>query len=186
MLDTDVIGDVSRLSTYRGAKKEVKKILDMSIDSSTSDTDEESLTSSSSSESSDGDVPRKRRRGHKKKTKKANRSKSTKHSSRATTLDDILKPYNKVFNSFKKEGSISKACTKVGVGRNTLALTAVVAEIQLADPEFYQSIPEFRAKEEKLFHFAKRCLESLTADLRSAIENAKKECKPLPIKYKLR
>ncbi|XP_048015584.1 uncharacterized protein LOC125248046 [Megalobrama amblycephala] len=131
----------------RGAKKQVKKILDTSTECSTSDTDEESLISSSSSESPDSDIPRKRKRGHKKKTKSASRSKSAKHSSRATTPDDVLKRYNKVFRAFNKEGSISKACTKVGVDRNTLALTAVVAEIQLVDPEFYRNIPKFRAKE---------------------------------------
>ncbi|RXN22989.1 coiled-coil domain-containing protein 106 [Labeo rohita] len=167
----------------RGPKKEKKKVLDTSTECSTSDTDEDSLTSSSSSESPDSDITRKkRRRGHKKKIKRASRSKSTKHSSRATTPDDVLQRYNKVFHAFKKEGSIRKACTKVGVDRNTLALTAVVAEIQLVDPEFYRSIP----KEEKLFDFAKRCLQSLTADLKSAIENAKKERKLLPITYKLR
>ncbi|KAL1259028.1 hypothetical protein QQF64_009605 [Cirrhinus molitorella] len=46
---------------------------------------------------------------------------------------------------------------------------AVVAEIQLVDPEFYRSIPKFRAKEEKLFDFAKRCLQSLTADVREKV-----------------
>nr|XP_055076881.1 coiled-coil domain-containing protein 106-like isoform X1 [Misgurnus anguillicaudatus] len=169
----------------RGTKKEAKKNLDTSTDCTTSDTDEESL-SSSSSDSSNSDIPRKRRRGHKKKTKRASKPKSTKHSSRATTPDDVLKRYNRVFHAFKKEGSISKACTKVGVDRNTLALTAVLAEIQLVDPEFYRSIPKFKAKEEKLCDFAKRCLQSLTADLRSTIENAKRERKLLPITYKLR
>ncbi|CAM4712198.1 unnamed protein product [Leuciscus chuanchicus] len=169
----------------RGAKKKVKKILDSSTECSTSGTDEESLSSCSSSESSDSNIPRKRKKGHKKKTKSATRS-NTKHSSRATTPEDVLKRYNKVLHAFKKEGSISKACTKVGVDRNTLALTAVVAEIQLVDPEFYRSISKFRVKEEKLCDFAKRCLQSLTADLRSDIEKSKKERKLLPIKYKLR
>ncbi|KAG1954693.1 coiled-coil domain-containing protein 106-like isoform X2 [Pimephales promelas] len=169
----------------RGAKKKVKKILDSSTECSTSGTDEESLSSCSSLESSDSDIPRKKKRGHKKKTKSSTRS-NTKHSSRATTPEDVLKRYNKVFHAFKKEGSISKACTKVGVDRNTLALTAVVAEIQLVDPEFYRSIPKFRLKDEKLCDFAKRCLQSMTADLKSTIENAKKERKLLPITYKLR
>ncbi|XP_056308756.1 coiled-coil domain-containing protein 106-like [Danio aesculapii] len=168
----------------RGAKK-VKKVLDTSTECSTSNTDEESMTSSSSSESPDSDIPRKKRKSHKK-TKRASRSKSTKHSTRATTPDDVLRRYNKVFNAYKKEGSISKACAKVGVDRNTLALTAVVAEIQLVDAEFYRSIPKFRTKEEKLFDFAKRCLQSLTTDLKSVIENAKQERKLLPIKYKFR
>ncbi|KAG1952175.1 coiled-coil domain-containing protein [Pimephales promelas] len=167
----------------RGAKKKVKKILDSSTECSTSGTDEESLSSCSSSESSDSDIPRKKKRGHKKKTKSSTRS-NTKHSSRATTPEDVLKRYNKVFHAFKKEGSISKACTKVGVDRNTLALTAVVAEIQLVDPEFYRSIPKFRLKDEKLCDFAKRCLQSMTADLKSTIENAKKELpEELPCKY---
>ncbi|XDV29291.1 hypothetical protein PO909_032428 [Leuciscus waleckii] len=63
-------------------------------------------------------------------------------------------------------------------------LTAVVAEIHVA--EFYRSISKFRVKEEKLCDFAKRGLQSLTADLRSDIEKSKKERKLLPIKYKLR
>ncbi|XP_067272560.1 coiled-coil domain-containing protein 106-like [Pseudorasbora parva] len=169
----------------RGVKTKVKKLLDSSTECSTSGTDEESLSSCSSSESSDCNITRKRKRGHKKKTKRATRS-NTKHSSRATTPEDVLKRYNKVLHAFKKEGSISKACTKVGVDRNTLALTAVVAEIQLVNPEFFRSIAKFRVKEEKLCDFAKRCLESLTADLRSDIEKSKKEHKLLPIKYKLR
>ncbi|KAL1273001.1 hypothetical protein QQF64_028863 [Cirrhinus molitorella] len=155
------------VSLDRRAKKEANKILNTSTECSTSDTDVDSLTFSSSSESPDSDIPQTRRRGQ---TKKASRSKSTKR----TTPDDVLKRYNKVIHAFKKEGSISNACTKVGVDRNTLALMAVVAEIQLVDPEFYRSIPKFRSKEEKLFDFSKRCLQLLTADARSAIEKAKK------------
>ncbi|CAM4557286.1 unnamed protein product [Leuciscus chuanchicus] len=135
-------------SPEAGAKKKVKKILDSSTECSTRGTDEESLSSCSSSESSDSNIPRKWKRGHKKKTK-------------TTTPEDVQKRYNKVLHAFKKEGSISKACTKVGVDRNTLALTAVVAEIQLVDPEFYRSISKFRVKEEKLCDFVKRCLQSL-------------------------
>lgn len=79
---------------------------------------------------------------------------------------------------------MTRAFTKVGVDRNTLALSAV--EIQIIDPEFYRSIPQFQPQQEKLFDFAQRCSEALTNEVKASIISAKKSGQLLPIKYKFR
>ncbi|KAL7861025.1 hypothetical protein AOLI_G00173740, partial [Acnodon oligacanthus] len=136
-------------------------------------TDDTSSSSSTSSSSEDGH-PQKRKHGKKKKEKLLSREKQLQGQSgtRVRTPEVVLKRYKMTLKAFKEEGSMNRAFKKVGVDRNTLALTAVVAELQMVDPDFSKSVPKF-SPSEKLIDFSRRCQEVLTADVRSAI-NAKK------------
>ncbi len=77
---------------------------------------------------------------------------------------------------------MTRAFMKVGVDRNTIALSAVVAEIQIIDPECYRSIPQFQPQQDKLFDFAQRCSEALTMRCKPQLSQQKKSGQLLPIK----
>ncbi|XP_026108212.1 coiled-coil domain-containing protein 106-like [Carassius auratus] len=167
-------------------KKKKKKKKDTSSESD--ELNSSSSSSSSSLPSSSSEDERCSKKKSKKKRTQKNRSRSAFSSSavRAKCPDDVLKRYKKVLRAFKKEGSMTRAFIKVGVDRNTLALTAVVAEIQIISPEFFRSIPQFQPQQEKLFDFALRCSEALTTEMKASITSGKKSGKLLPIKYKFR
>ncbi|XP_068071719.1 uncharacterized protein [Danio rerio] len=172
------------LGSVCGKEKKKKK------KDTSSDSDE--LPSSSSSSSSLSSSSSEDERCHRKKSKKKKpppkRSRSTFSCStvRAKSPEDVLKRYKKVLRAYNKEGSMTRAFTKVGVDRNTLALSAVIAEIQIVDPEFYRSLPQFQPQQEKLFEFAQRCSEALNTEVKASIFSAKQSGKLLPIKYKFR
>ncbi|XP_067298886.1 coiled-coil domain-containing protein 106-like [Pseudorasbora parva] len=167
-------------------KKKKKKKKDTSSESD--EPNSSSSSSSSSLPSSSSEDERYRKKKSKKKRTQKNRSKSAFSSAtvRAKCPDDVLKRYKKVLRAYKKEGSMSRAFIKVGVDRNTLALTAVVAEIQIMNPDFFCSIPQFQPQKEKLFEFSQRCSEALTPEIKASISAGKKNGKLLPIKYKYR
>ncbi|XP_059403579.1 coiled-coil domain-containing protein 106-like isoform X2 [Carassius carassius] len=169
-------------------KKKMKKKKKKDTSSESDELNSSSSSSSSSLPSSSSEDERCSKKKSKKKITQKNRSRSAFYSStvRAKCPDDVLKRYKKVLRAFKKEGSMTRAFIKVGVDRNTLALTAVVAEIQIISPEFYRSIPQFQPQQEKLFDFAPRCSEALTTEMKASITSGKKSGKLLPIKYKFR
>ncbi|XP_036420344.1 coiled-coil domain-containing protein 106-like [Colossoma macropomum] len=142
---------VKTLSDKRVSREEV--CLE-DIGSESADSDDTPPSSSTSSSSDDGH-PRKRKHGKKKKEKLVFREKrlQVQSGTRARTPEDVLKRYKMTLKAFKKEGSMNRAFKKVGVDRNTLALTAVVAELQMVDPDFFKSIPKF-SPSEKLIDFS--------------------------------
>ncbi|CAM4731006.1 unnamed protein product [Leuciscus chuanchicus] len=105
---------------------------------------------------------------------------------RARTIDDVVRRYHKVAKAYKSQGSMNKAFKFVGVDRNTLALSAPLAEISIKAPKFLKSLPPFNLKKEKLLDYSKRCAESMTPEVRAKIEELKAKGKLLPIKYKYR
>ncbi|XP_048027294.1 coiled-coil domain-containing protein 106-like [Megalobrama amblycephala] len=105
---------------------------------------------------------------------------------RARTTDDVVHRYHKVMKAYKSQGSMTKAFKMVGVDRNTLALSAPLAEIAIACPKFLKSLPPFNLRKEKLLDYSKRCAESMTPEVSTKIEELKAKGKLLPIKYKYR
>ena len=49
--------------------------------------------------------------------------------------DEVLDRYRRVLSVFKKKKSITAACEKVGVDRNTIALNAPIAELAIGAPD---------------------------------------------------
>ena len=61
----------------------------------------------------------------------------------------------------------------VGVDRNTIARTAVIAELSLAAPEVFKAMSPWNEKVEKLSTFVDRCRSALTAEIKSRISEMK-------------
>ncbi|KAL7860982.1 hypothetical protein AOLI_G00173310 [Acnodon oligacanthus] len=165
---------------YRVSREEV------CVEDTGPESTDDTPSSSSTSSSSDDGHPQKRKHG-KKKEKLLSREKQLQGQSgtRARTPEVVLKRYKMTLKAFKKEGSMNRAFKKVGVDRNSLTLTAVVAELQMMNPDFFKSVPKF-SPGEKLIDFSRRCQEVLTADVRSAINVKKSAGLSLPITYKLK
>ena len=89
-------------------------------------------------------------------------------------------------SEIKTYRSISKACVHVGVDRNTVAATAVIAEAIIA-AEGVAELPPINTKQ-TLADYAVVCkhyIES-NAQLEEKIEKMKKEGELLPIKYRFK
>ncbi|MBN3310118.1 CC106 protein, partial [Amia calva] len=80
---------------------------------------------------------------------------------------------------------MQKVFKTVRFDRNTLALTAPLAEIMLAAPEFLTEIEIFKPLEETLLPYAQRCAQCMTNEVKQKIKDMKANKKLLPITYKL-
>ena len=49
-----------------------------------------------------------------------------------TSPEEVVHRYQMVLKNFKKTKSVNRACNLYGVDRNTIALTAIIAEIHIA------------------------------------------------------
>ncbi|KAI2647342.1 Coiled-coil domain-containing protein 106 [Labeo rohita] len=124
----------------------------------------------------------------KKKKKKDTSSESdASNSSSSSSSSSSLLSSSSEDERCRKKKSKKKKTQKIR-SRSALssATVRVVAEIQIIEPEFYRSIPQFQPQQEKLFDFAQRCSEALTNEVKASIISAKKSGKLLPIKYKFR
>lgn len=101
------------------------------------------------------------------------------------TPDDVLHRYKAILKTFMKTRSVSHSCKQHSVDRNTIALTAIIAELQIiATPELH--IPEFQGG--TLQKYAKKCKEYMDAnpEVMSRITEMKRNRELLPIRYKFR
>ena len=78
---------------------------------------------------------------------------------------------------------MSGAFKKYGVDRNTIVLTAPIAELAIAAPNKYSALLEAHGKD-KLAVFANRCKKAVDedAEISAAVKNMKTERKLLPNK----
>ena len=81
---------------------------------------------------------------------------------------------------------MSKAFREEGIDRNTVALSAPLAEIMMVDKKFLKTIPPFEVAKEKLLTYVKRCTSLVSAETKGKIDRAKKKGKLLPITPKFR
>lgn len=80
------------------------------------------------------------------------------------------------------------SCKRLDVDRNTIALTAIIAEVLIAsEGESLGPLPAF-TDEDTISTFAKTCKDFLEENqcLREKIKQMKKDSELLPIKYKFR
>ncbi|ROJ34684.1 Coiled-coil domain-containing protein 106 [Anabarilius grahami] len=54
--------------------------------------------------------------------------------------EEVVKRYKEVLKTFKNVRTMSTAFNRHGVDRGTIASTASIAELAIADPVFYQEI----------------------------------------------
>ncbi|XP_073318753.1 uncharacterized protein [Pagrus major] len=157
--------------------------------------------SSDSSDSDDSDDSYKDRKRKKKKKHKKHgssdssdddwkKSKSKKPSSfgkRVLSPEDVVHRYKAVLKVFRRNRSMTNTCEQLGVDRNTIAGTAVIADVIMAtEGEDFGELPLFKEKQ-TLANYAKLCKEFVDANkpLQEKIEKMRKATELLPIKYKI-
>ena len=71
----------------------------------------------------------------------------------------------------------------LAVDRNTISRTAPIAELHIACPAVYDSIPPWHPDQEKMAAFAARCRAAITDKISEKITKMKKKSMLLPISY---
>lgn len=156
------------------------------------------VVSSDSSDSDDSYEDRKRK--CKKKHKKYEssdssdddwkKSKSKKPSSfgkRVLSPEDVVHRYKAVLKVYRRNRSMTNTCEELRVDRNTIAGTAVIADVLIAtEGEDFGEVPLFKEKQ-TLANYAKLCKAFVDANkpLLEKIEKMRKATELLPIKYKM-
>ncbi|CAL8254549.1 unnamed protein product [Boreogadus saida] len=149
-----------------------KRMLKDSSDSSASDSE----TESSSSE------------GGKRKKKKTIKKTRTAFGKRVQNPEDVVHRYRAVLKEFRRTRSMGLSCEVLNVDRNTIALTAIIAEIFIgAEGEDFGQLPVF-IEGDTVGNYAKTCKAFLEGNqlLGEKIKKMKKNSELLPIKYKFR
>ncbi|KAK2876642.1 hypothetical protein Q8A67_020738 [Cirrhinus molitorella] len=169
--------------------------------SSSSSSSDSSSSSSSEEEQKKKKKKKKRRRRKSQKKKKTSKKKSQKKSkkkkkniyiyiydshsrSRMTTTDGIIRRYKNAIKRFTKFGSMKKAFTKINVDRNTIARTAIIAELAITYPDTFKELLPTDEVNEKISEFAERCRRAITKEMAETIAAKKKSGQLFPIMHK--
>ncbi|KAK7938558.1 hypothetical protein WMY93_001884 [Mugilogobius chulae] len=161
-------------SDVMGPVKQTKTQAEVYISSDSSNSSGSSFAPDSSGSSSSEDSPKKKKKSKTKKMKKKNkkrkggnkkRSKDQRQVRRARVPEEVVERYQRVLKSFQRGRSLSKACEKVGVDRNTIVCNAAVAELAIADPQKYNELKQRRNPNDKLSDFTKACNDAICNDI---------------------
>ena len=87
----------------------------------------------------------------------------------------------KAMKRFSQYGSMKKAFEKLKGDRNTIARTAVIAELFLTFPDRFKELN--REHDDKIVDFAERYRNAITKDMAEVITENKHKGKLLPIMY---
>lgn len=101
-----------------------------------------------------------------------------------TTTEGVIRRYKNALRIFNKSGSMKKAFIKINVDRNTIARTAVIAELAITFPDTLKDLLPGDKENEKMSVFAERCRGAITEEMAETITAKKKSGKLLPIMYK--
>ncbi|XP_034147589.1 coiled-coil domain-containing protein 106-like isoform X2 [Esox lucius] len=145
--------------------------------------DSSDSSSSDSSSSTDSEIEKKKKNKQKKKKNKNKKGKKETKKGRAKTPEDILRRYKMVLAAYKRKGSMAAAFQTVGVDRNTVAMSAPLAEIMIAAPEFFKKQPAFECGNDTLNQYVRRITKNATAEVSNVIKEKKKQNELLPITY---
>ncbi|KAG9354070.1 hypothetical protein JZ751_012194 [Albula glossodonta] len=97
----------------------------------------------------------------------------------------VIARYMTALQEFRRSVSMKVAFDRVGVDRNTISRTAAIAELSLAAPEVFHSLPPWDEKEETLAHYACRCRQAMDDSIKAKIKAMKAKGELLPISPKL-
>ena len=100
--------------------------------------------------------------------------------------EDVVHRYQAVLKVFRRNRSMTNTCEELGVDRNTIAGTAVIADVMIATEGADFGEPLFKEKQ-TLANYAKLCKAFLDANkpLQEQIEKMRKATELLPIKYRM-
>ncbi|KAJ8402067.1 hypothetical protein AAFF_G00373020 [Aldrovandia affinis] len=87
----------------------------------------------------------------------------------------VIARYMTALQEFRRSVSMKVAFDRVGVDRNTISRTAAIAELSLAAPEVFHSLPPWDEKEETLAHYACRCRQAMDDKLEERQAEANRE-----------
>ncbi|KAG7477157.1 hypothetical protein MATL_G00091150 [Megalops atlanticus] len=93
----------------------------------------------------------------------------------------VIARYMTALQEFRRSVSMKVAFDRVGVDRNTISRTAAIAELSLAAPEVFHSLPPWDEKEETLAHYAVRCRQAMDDSIKAKIKTMKAKGELLPI-----
>lgn len=93
----------------------------------------------------------------------------------------VIARYMAALQEFRRSVSMKVAFDRVGVDRNTISRTAAIAELSLAAPEIFHSLPPWDEKEETLAHYAVRCRQAMDDSIKAKIKSMKAKGELLPI-----
>lgn len=79
---------------------------------------------------------------------------------------------------------MKKAFAKINVDRNTIARTAIIAELAITYPDTFQELLPTDEVNEKISEFAERCKRAMSKEMAETITAKKKSGQLLPIMYK--
>lgn len=108
------------------------------------------------------------------------------HFPSATGVQYVIQRYKQVLAAFIKKKNMSEAFRHLGIDRNTIANTASIAELHLADKDMVPLVGTFRPGEETLVNYAQRCTLVIDSDAELArkIDQMKTNGELLPISGK--
>ncbi|XP_078030960.1 coiled-coil domain-containing protein 106-like [Epinephelus lanceolatus] len=156
----------------------------------------EDSSDSSDSDDSYEDRKRKCKKKHKKHGssdssdddwKKSKSKKPSSFGKRVLSPEDVVHRYKVVLKVFRRNRSMTNTCEELGVDRNTIAGTAVIADVMIAtEGADFGELPLFKEKQ-TLANYAKLCKAFVDANkpLQEKIEKMRKATELLPIKYKM-
>ncbi|XP_043084834.1 uncharacterized protein LOC122331436 [Puntigrus tetrazona] len=93
----------------------------------------------------------------------------------------IIRRYLDTLEAFKKVKSMKAAFDAIGVDRNTIARTAIIAELHLAAPDVLKTMGQWNDKTETLSRFIGKCHSALTTEIKEKITQMKADGDLLPI-----
>lgn len=104
----------------------------------------------------------------------------------ATGVQYVIQRYKQVLSAFIKKKNMSDAFRRLGIDRNTIANTASIAELHLADKDMVPLVGAFRQGDETLVSYAQRCTMVIDSDAELArkIDQMKANGELLPISGK--
>ena len=102
------------------------------------------------------------------------------------TPEDVVNRYRAVLKTLKKTRSVTRSCERHDVDRNTIAMTAVIAEVYIAATEEEVRIPKFAGSQ--LMSYAKewKAFFDNEPQLQEKIKQMKDNAELLPVAYKVK
>ncbi|XP_056148494.1 uncharacterized protein LOC130123376 [Lampris incognitus] len=132
-----------------------------------------------SSDSSDSKEGKKK----KKKSRKSSSPDKGQFGRRVTTPNEVTNRYKAVFSHYQRHLSFTMACNKLSVSKETIKMTAIIAEVDMFVP--LDKKPPYK-NGEPLAGYAKTCKAFLeqNQDIAQDLEARRKRKELLPLKYK--
>ncbi|TKS88141.1 Coiled-coil domain-containing protein 106 [Collichthys lucidus] len=136
-----------------------------------------STSSSPSSTQSSSSSSEEEKKKMKKRAKKSRKHHVPTSRSRMTSIEGVIHRYKAALKKFNKYGSMKKAFSRIHVDRNTIARTAVIAEIAIMFPDTFQDLLSQHDENETISQFAENCTKAVTTEMAEKITAEKKKRK---------